>query len=539
MKSKRILHRATAALAIAGFVALAAGWDPAAYARTSRYSERFGQFNSASAPLLAIVGLREQRVSIYDATGKILEAPVSSGADGYETPPGIFSIVQKEEDHHSNLYDDASMPFMERITWTGIALHAGVLPGYPASHGCVRLPYEFAEQLYQITNLGMRVVIMREDIAPAEIAQPALFNSPNASTENRAQGSAIMERSSLDNSSLGAPGQMEQLRAIAATKSMEANEAKKREKEARQAAAKRAAEAAQALRTLRGAEANLARAEADLKDAERALATAKPERAAQAEAAKTQAATKLDGAKAQLETTKTLSQAKADAAAQAEEESRAATIAMSKAVEMAVEANHNLSPVSVFVSRKTRRLYIRKGTHPVFEAPVLIRDADKPIGSFVFTALNYNGTSGGMRWNVVSLYKNATNIEPYVQVDRRKAKTSTPPAPADVSAAQAALDRLVVPQEAIDRMSEVVLPGSSLIISDEGPSLETGKDTDFVVLMSGEPAGGMAIRQRSPRRGRDDDDDDFGIFGSRSVSRSEREGERRPSRGGFPFFFLE
>jgi hypothetical protein len=349
----------------------------------------------------------------------------------------------------------------------------------------------------------------------------------------------MLERSSLDSSSLGALGQMEQLRSIAATKSLDANEAKKREKEARQAAAKKAAEVAPALRVLRNAEANLARAEADLKGAEQALTTAKPERMAQAEAAKTQAATKLEAAKTQLETAKTQWQAKSDAAAQAEEEARAATIAMNTAVAMAEEANHNLSPVSVFVSRKTQRLYIRKGTHPVFEAPVLIRDADKPIGSFVFTALNYNGTSGGMRWNVVSLYKNPTNIEPYVPVDRRKAKTSTPPALTDVSSAQAALDRLVVPQEALDRMSEIVLPGSSLIISDEGPSLETGKDTDFVVIMSGEPQGGMTIRQRSPRRSRDDDDD-IGIFGSRRVSRYDREGERRPSRGGgFPFFFLE
>ena len=105
----------------------------------------------------------------------MLGAPVSTGATGHETPAGIYTIVQKEEEHHSNIYDDASMPYMERLTWTGISMHAGSLPGYPASHGCTRLPYGFAQQLYGLTEPGMRVVIVREDIAPVEIQQPAMF----------------------------------------------------------------------------------------------------------------------------------------------------------------------------------------------------------------------------------------------------------------------------------------------------------------------------------------------------------------------------
>ena len=131
------------------------------------------------------MGLAEQRISIYDAKGKIMDSPVSSGQTGYETPAGIYSIVQKEEDHHSNLYDDASMPFMERITWTGMALHAGVLPGYAASHGCVRLPEDFAERLYDVTNTGMRVVVVREEITPAEIFQ----RSSSAAQSRKGQGS--------------------------------------------------------------------------------------------------------------------------------------------------------------------------------------------------------------------------------------------------------------------------------------------------------------------------------------------------------------
>jgi len=103
---------------------------------------------------MAIVSLSNQRVTIYDADGWILRAPVSSGQPGYETPAGIYSVIQKEEEHYSNLYDDASMPFMQRITWSGIALHAGLLPGYPASHGCVRMPHEFAERLFGMTTIA-------------------------------------------------------------------------------------------------------------------------------------------------------------------------------------------------------------------------------------------------------------------------------------------------------------------------------------------------------------------------------------------------
>ena len=104
------------------------------------------QSRSAGEPIMAIVSLRSQRITVYDAKGWILRAPVSSGTKGRETPAGIFSVIQKVEEHYSNLYDDAFMPHMQRITWSGIALHGGVLPGRPASHGCIRLPFDFAEQ---------------------------------------------------------------------------------------------------------------------------------------------------------------------------------------------------------------------------------------------------------------------------------------------------------------------------------------------------------------------------------------------------------
>src|SRR5215468_11460897 len=124
---------------------------------------------------MAIVSLRNQRITVYDARGLMAQAPVSSGQKGRETPAGIFSVLQKDADHYSNLYDDAYMPHMQRLTWSGIALHGGPLPGYAASHGCVRMPYDFARRLFGITRLGMRVIVAPTDVAPVEIVHPGLF----------------------------------------------------------------------------------------------------------------------------------------------------------------------------------------------------------------------------------------------------------------------------------------------------------------------------------------------------------------------------
>jgi len=176
---------------------------------------------------------------------------------------------------------------------------------------------------------------------------------------------------------------------------------------------------------------------------------------------------------------------------------RAATAARDRAAQAAEEATRRTYPVSVFVSRKAQRLYVRKGNMPVHEAPVLIRDPQAPIGTFVFTAVDL-GAASEMRWTVVSMYASPTRIEPAAPTGYGRPRGPVP-ARTDVAAAGAALDRIALTQEARDLISEVVLPGSSLIVSDEGLSRETGKDTDFVVVMSGEPQGALKIRQREPR----------------------------------------
>src|SRR5215472_15593460 len=239
------------------------------------------------APLMAIVALRNQRITIYDADGWILRAPISSGQPGYETPAGIYSVIQKEAEHYSNLYDDASMPFMQRITWSGIALHAGALPGHPASHGCIRMPHGFAERLFGTTSLGMRVIVVPSDVTPVSFSHPALFKPKPLGPEVSLAAPASAPAGQDQPMRLGAgardanvppptipPKRLQTLKSIAAAKAAEAEAAAKKADEARAVAARLGQDAARSLKGQRLAEAVKGKADAALKNAEEALATA-------------------------------------------------------------------------------------------------------------------------------------------------------------------------------------------------------------------------------------------------------------------------
>ena len=126
-------------------------------------------------PLLLIVNLQAQRALLYRNGVPIAATTVSTGKQGRETPTGVFTILQKHVEHYSSKYDNAPMPYMQRLTWQGVALHAGKLPGYPASHGCIRLPPAFAKLLYGVTSLGMTVVITEGGAQPMAAAGPELL----------------------------------------------------------------------------------------------------------------------------------------------------------------------------------------------------------------------------------------------------------------------------------------------------------------------------------------------------------------------------
>lgn len=130
---------------------------------------------SPRGPVVIVISLPGQRAYVYRNGVRIAVANVSTGRAGFETPPGVYSILQKEREHFSNRYDDAPMPFMQRLSWDGVALHAGKVPGYPASHGCIRLPYAFAEKLFRLTSQGMTVVVADEQVGGPGVAYPGLF----------------------------------------------------------------------------------------------------------------------------------------------------------------------------------------------------------------------------------------------------------------------------------------------------------------------------------------------------------------------------
>lgn len=499
--------------AVIGFAAvLAAGLaDPAEAMRRGARTVEAVETRPAGEPLMAIVSLSHQRITVYDADGWILRAPISSGQPGYETPAGIYSVLQKEEEHHSNLYDDASMPFMQRITWSGIALHAGLLPGYPASHGCVRMPFDFAQRLFDMTKIGMRVIVARDDVRPAEIDHPRLFEpkllradlalkalgAPLDAARDESQA-APAESTPPEAGSPSQAGSAEPLvtfKSVAAAKMAAADAAVKKADAARLAAARMTLDAT---RLLRMAEIAKYRAEAQLAAAESALAAATSPAAIKAgEEEKTKAQAGFADAETQLAAAKEEAPLKAEAAARARDEARVAQAEKAAAMDASREAARMMAPVSIFISRKTQRLYVRQAFQPLLESDVTIQEPDRPIGTHIYTVLDYANGGAGLRWSAISL---KTDPDERIQsgTARQADRHATGSMPPDAAPARTALGRIEIPHDVADRISEIISPGSSLIISDEGMSAETGADTDFVILMSGEPQGAIKIRHHAP-----------------------------------------
>jgi hypothetical protein len=427
--------------AVAALMALTVA--PAADAKTRAVrSSETAAARHAGDPLMAIVSIKSQHVTIYDADGWILRAPVSSGTKGRETPSGVFTVVQKDKDHHSNLYDDAWMPNMLRITWSGIALHGGPLPGYPASHGCVRMPYGFADKLFDKVRIGMRVIIAPNDPEPVEFSHPALFVP-------KAEAIAAV------------PARVDTLARAADEATRTASEAKN----AAAAAAREAAPLTASLRKLKGLKTT---ADAALARAEKALDGAKTDEAkARAEEVKQKAADRVAELQTQLDTAEASAKSKLDAATAAQDAAKAAEAKQADAAKAAREAKVALEPVSVFISRAAQKLYVRRGFDAILEVPVTIRNPETPIGTHVITAVAR--AEGGLRWTAVTIDSGDN--------------------------AKAALDRVSIPQDVLDRIAPTALPRSSIIVSDEPLNRETNYRTEFVVALHNQPQGGLAMRK--------------------------------------------
>lgn len=340
-------------------------------------------------PLQLIISIDQQRLHLFSNGVHVADAPVATGVAQHPTPLGIFSIIQKSRYHRSNIYSNAPMPYMQRITWSGIAIHEGVGVGRPASHGCIRVPHDFAMRLWTLTRLGARVVIARPELRPQAFADPHLF----------------VHRDQPPTPPSEPPP-----------------------------------------------------AEAD----------AKPLQTAQS----------VNDSK----TTDAPVDAKNADAPAAPEVSAADTPPPPKPA--AVHAMANI-PITIFISGKEKKLYVRQDFAPLFDAPVVIAQQEQRLGTYVFTALGYLDDHSTLQWNVIALpgeRKAARSSEHEKKSAGAKhgAQRALDPPPPETP--KQALARIEIPQETIDQISQLIVPGSSLIISDQGLGEETGEGTDFIVV---------------------------------------------------------
>ena len=350
--------------------------------------------------LSVIISIDKQRLTLYSDGQPIAYSRVSTGVPGHPTPTGVFSVIQKDRWHHSNIYSNAPMYFMQRITWSGVAMHEGVVPNHPASHGCIRLPGAFARQMWGITKLGVRVIITHGEVTPVAISNERLFTLKREPAEPKGEAQA-----KLPETTGGTSNAFE-----------------------------------------------LAQLSAARRDGRASNTTV-------------------------LDVSKPLAPA-LDAMAYALGTPRETTGPEFKPVE---PKPLKPGPISVFISRKEGKLYVRKGFEPVFDAPVTFADPNRPLGTHVFTALAVNGDNTTLRWNVVSM-PGAGSPPVKKSVKGKRVETPAAPVVGPASNATEALARVTIPPDALERISELMSPGASLIISDKGLGGETGKGTDFIVL---------------------------------------------------------
>ncbi len=403
--------------------------------------EPFG--NIRKGPVQIVISIDQQTLHLYSDGEHVTDAQIATGVPGHPTPMGVFSVIQKSLLHHSNIYSGAPMPYMQRITWSGVALHVGGNLGHPASHGCIRMPHDFATRLWVLTRLGTRVVIARQELRPREFSDPHLFvhkdPAPAPDPAASAQPTIKALRTALsaddDGRATDAPSQTNEVKATTP-----------------------------------------APAAADTGKA--------AERFAAGDATKTAAA--------------------GDSVIT--EPAVAAPAVPMPAPKPAEIAHASKSPIAVFVSGKEKKIFVRQDFSPLFNAPITIERPEQRLGTHVFTALEYLPDHSSFRWNVISLPGEGASAARIAEPPKLTARGAAPVAkqtddpPPPPQTPQEALARIGIPQDTIDRISQLFIPGSSLIVSDQGLGGETGEGTDFIVVTpSGEPRVASGPDRR-PRR---------------------------------------
>lgn len=462
-------------------------------------------------PLIISVSIDQQRVSLYDANGLYAESPVSTGMKGHSTPMGVFSVIQKQKYHQSNIYSGAPMPYMQRITWSGIAMHAGVLPGYPASHGCIRMPMSFAVKMYNWTRMGARVFVTPGTISPESFSHPLLVTQKVAPQQPVADDILKMDAPLGVKSDKGAdkPQTGLDLRTSVghAAASLRDN--------THTADASSAMPAASASVTMSDASSSTARDAIAEKIAADKSETVKAETAAADKPAEANSAVRdsnrttddrtVGETTASTDTPKTEVSAsdpvKAEAKADEPKEDAAKPAEAATAADAPdakkdparlpgtarIDVPKRAGQIAVFISRKDSKLYVRQNFAPLFEVPVTIAASDRPLGTHVFTAQVDKTDANLLRWSVVTLpTRNTARIDVEERASHRRkvaaaAVAEAKPQPVTNSPAEA-LDRISIPADVMARISEALGTGGSIIVSDLGVNQgETGEGTDFIL----------------------------------------------------------
>jgi hypothetical protein len=449
--------------------------------------------------LHVIVSLDKQRATLFADGIAVAQSKISSGTREHPTPLGIFSILQKSRHHVSNLYD-APMPFMQRITWSGSALHEGPLPGYPASHGCVRLPNEFAQLLWKATKLGARVIIARDETAPVAIEHERLIFAKAKAEESPAPQPEPAVKPNTVPKVEPKPDMVSEPKTPPVRDSEPVV--------TRPAALLKTADASPTLRGMmpdtvkplapapvRNAMASeqptklqLSEEQDDMSMPEALAITGTKSAVVRAFAAETMAkadvvATPIAGAK--IEASAEPAPQSSAPALPAKETSPVVTAPPAPVVPpvAAKEPTRRKGTVSMFVSLKEQRLYVRQNMEPLFSTPVTIERPGEPIGTHVYTAMGPKAGGDGLRWTVVSIpsgYK-PVKPEPKAADNKKPAVKAVEYFHAPLQNPRAALDRITMPQDAVDRIADLIAPGASLIVSDNKLSAETGNTTDFII----------------------------------------------------------
>jgi lipoprotein-anchoring transpeptidase ErfK/SrfK len=479
-------------------------------------------------PLIINVSIAKQRVRVYDANGLFAEAPVSTGMPGHPTPMGVFSVIQKDRYHHSNIYSGAPMPFMQRITWGGVALHAGVLPGYPASHGCIRMPDSFAIKMWGWTKMGARVIVSPGELSPENFVhaslptmkvapQPPVVEQPEAplgaKTDKGAPDGAPVPanlelRSSVshgdsaplrDQTHTADAGGDASTRAPTMSDASAANGTPAHDADAKADAAKPGEVAAADVKpaspdAVPAPEGKPAQADPPAKPSDNAAKAEKPADA-KVDAAKTEPAkqdtakpdsAKADAAKPAGKPTAPVKSASDPTSPAADAKKDQTRIVGDKPVKPDIKRKD--SQIAVFISRKDSKLYVRQNFAPLFEMPVTIAASDRPLGTHIFTAEFDKNDPNLLHWTVVTVPPSAraamrASDEP--RHSRRKGKPApvveAKPAPVPDSPAEA-LDRITIPPDVMARIMDAMSNGGSIVVSDQGIAQgETGEYTDFII----------------------------------------------------------